>query len=86
MGLVKGYHINGLPGVGEGNNLYPGGQYFDPLGLSSSTLSGSPMIRSPLPSSKPLLPAKAQLRISWTTLTTQLPTMLGSMPLNLSWV
>ncbi|KAE8680164.1 Chlorophyll a-b binding protein of LHCII type III [Hibiscus syriacus] len=26
--------ISCLPGVGEGNNLYPGGQYFDPLGLA----------------------------------------------------
>jgi len=34
MGLVEGYRINGLPGVGEGGDLYPGGQYFDPLGLA----------------------------------------------------
>ncbi|BBH01850.1 light-harvesting chlorophyll B-binding protein 3 [Prunus dulcis] len=34
MGLVEGFRINGLDGVGEGNNLYPGGQYFDPLGLA----------------------------------------------------
>ncbi|KAG0477228.1 hypothetical protein HPP92_013632 [Vanilla planifolia] len=34
MGLVEGYRINGLDGVGEGNNLYPGGTYFDPLGLA----------------------------------------------------
>ncbi|MBT2987308.1 chlorophyll a/b-binding protein, partial [Vibrio anguillarum] len=34
MGLVEGFRINGLPGVGEGNDLYPGGQYFDPLGLA----------------------------------------------------
>ncbi|MCE7766529.1 hypothetical protein GQL56_28270, partial [Pseudomonas putida] len=34
MGLVEGFRINGLPGVGDGNNLYPGGQYFDPLGLA----------------------------------------------------
>ncbi|KAG7957388.1 hypothetical protein I3843_11G172100 [Carya illinoinensis] len=33
MGLVEGFRINGLPGVGEGNDLYPGGQYFDPLAL-----------------------------------------------------
>ncbi|KAG1368197.1 putative Chlorophyll a-b binding protein 13, chloroplastic [Cocos nucifera] len=31
MSLVEGYHINGLPGVGEGNDLYPGGTYFDPV-------------------------------------------------------
>ncbi|KAH7422287.1 hypothetical protein KP509_12G001900 [Ceratopteris richardii] len=34
MGAVEGYRINGLAGVGEGNDLYPGGQYFDPLGLA----------------------------------------------------
>ncbi|KAK1435662.1 hypothetical protein QVD17_01428 [Tagetes erecta] len=34
MGLVEGFRINGLEGVGDGNNLYPGGQYFDPLGLA----------------------------------------------------
>ncbi|XP_016439172.1 chlorophyll a-b binding protein 13, chloroplastic-like [Nicotiana tabacum] len=34
MGLVEGFRINGLPGVGDGNNLYPGGQYFDPLDLA----------------------------------------------------
>ncbi|KAK4369122.1 hypothetical protein RND71_012914 [Anisodus tanguticus] len=34
MGLVESFRINGLPPVGEGNNLYPGGQYFDPLGLA----------------------------------------------------
>ncbi|CAN4075509.1 unnamed protein product [Withania somnifera] len=34
MGLVEGFRINGLDGVGEGNDLYPGGQYFDPLGLA----------------------------------------------------
>lgn len=34
MGLVEGYRINGLPGVGDGNDLYPGGTYFDPLGLA----------------------------------------------------
>ncbi|PIN06255.1 hypothetical protein CDL12_21189 [Handroanthus impetiginosus] len=34
MGLVEGFRINGLEGVGEGNDLYPGGQYFDPLGLA----------------------------------------------------
>ncbi|KHG02808.1 Chlorophyll a-b binding 13, chloroplastic [Gossypium arboreum] len=34
MGLVEGFRINGLPEVGEGNDLYPGGQYFDPLGLA----------------------------------------------------
>ncbi|XP_071703875.1 chlorophyll a-b binding protein 3, chloroplastic-like [Rutidosis leptorrhynchoides] len=34
MGLVEGFRIHGLEGVGDGNNLYPGGQYFDPLGLA----------------------------------------------------
>ncbi|CAA6674028.1 unnamed protein product [Spirodela intermedia] len=29
MGLVEGFRINGLPGVGEGNNLYPGGSQGD---------------------------------------------------------
>jgi light-harvesting complex II chlorophyll a/b binding protein 3 len=34
MGLVESYRINGLPGVGDGGDLYPGGKYFDPLGLA----------------------------------------------------
>ncbi|KAJ7296408.1 hypothetical protein O6H91_Y125600 [Diphasiastrum complanatum] len=34
MSAVEGYRINGLPGVGEGGDLYPGGKYFDPLGLA----------------------------------------------------
>ncbi|MCO5566958.1 hypothetical protein L7F22_020641 [Adiantum nelumboides] len=34
MGAAEGYRINGLSGVGEGGDLYPGGQYFDPLGLA----------------------------------------------------
>ncbi|WMV50574.1 hypothetical protein MTR67_043959 [Solanum verrucosum] len=33
MGLVEGFRINGLLGVGEGNDSYLGSQYFDPLGL-----------------------------------------------------
>ncbi|KAH0722519.1 hypothetical protein KY285_005054 [Solanum tuberosum] len=33
MGLVEGFRINGLPGDGDGNDSYPGGQYFDPLCL-----------------------------------------------------
>ncbi|KAK8527350.1 hypothetical protein V6N13_085187 [Hibiscus sabdariffa] len=39
MGLVEGFHINGLPGVGEGNDLYPGGQYFNPLGLANDPVT-----------------------------------------------
>ncbi|RVW93065.1 Chlorophyll a-b binding protein 13, chloroplastic [Vitis vinifera] len=39
MGLVEGFRINGLPGVGDGNNLYPGGQYFDPLGLADDPVT-----------------------------------------------
>ncbi|CAM6106326.1 unnamed protein product [Calypogeia fissa] len=35
MGLVEAYRQNGLPGVGEGGDLYPGGKYFDPLGLAN---------------------------------------------------
>ncbi|GJN11367.1 hypothetical protein PR202_ga29553 [Eleusine coracana subsp. coracana] len=39
MGLVEGFRINGLEGVGDGNNLYPGGQYFDPLGLADDPVT-----------------------------------------------
>ncbi|KAI8026955.1 hypothetical protein LOK49_LG02G02548 [Camellia lanceoleosa] len=39
MGLVEGFRINGFPRVGEGNNLYPGGQYFDPLGLADDQVT-----------------------------------------------
>ncbi|XP_042064594.1 chlorophyll a-b binding protein 13, chloroplastic-like [Salvia splendens] len=39
MGLVEGFRINGLDGVGEGNDLYPGGQYFNPLGLADDPVT-----------------------------------------------
>ncbi|GLT67348.1 hypothetical protein SLA2020_396640 [Shorea laevis] len=39
MGLVEGFRLNGLPGVGEGNDLYPGGQYFGPLGLADDPVT-----------------------------------------------
>ncbi|KAG2682017.1 hypothetical protein I3760_11G171200 [Carya illinoinensis] len=39
MGLVEGFRINGLPGVGEGNDLYPGGEYFDPLSLADDPVT-----------------------------------------------
>ncbi|RWW37339.1 hypothetical protein BHE74_00057560, partial [Ensete ventricosum] len=39
MGLVEGFRINGLAGVGDGNDLYPGGTYFDPLGLADDPVT-----------------------------------------------
>ncbi|XP_039025761.1 chlorophyll a-b binding protein 13, chloroplastic-like [Hibiscus syriacus] len=39
MGLVEGFRINGLPGAGEGNDLYPCSQYFDPLGLADDPVT-----------------------------------------------
>lgn len=32
MGGAEAYRVNGLAGVGEAGDLYPGGTYFDPLG------------------------------------------------------
>lgn len=34
MGAAEAYRTGGLSGVGEGGELYPGGKYFDPLGLA----------------------------------------------------
>jgi hypothetical protein len=45
MGLVEGFRVNGHDGVGDGNSLYPGGQYFDPS-VSPTTPSPSPSSRS----------------------------------------
>jgi light-harvesting complex II chlorophyll a/b binding protein 3 len=35
MGLVEGFRVNGH----DGDGLYPGGQYFDPLGLADDAVT-----------------------------------------------
>eukprot|EP00246_Nothoceros_aenigmaticus_P015426 TRINITY_DN6385_c0_g1_i1.p1 TRINITY_DN6385_c0_g1~~TRINITY_DN6385_c0_g1_i1.p1 ORF type:complete len:263 (-),score=25.50 TRINITY_DN6385_c0_g1_i1:88-876(-) len=41
MGGAEAYRINGLSGVGTGGDLYPGGTYFDPLGLADDPVIAS---------------------------------------------